>query len=107
ASLADERGYQPLGEKIVNGDEARWSNIPWDDFTENEFAGRSYSAGAFVCNEIMYRLIEYAEPRGILSGFVHVPVLESQVGFSLGTKTMREDLAIRETERVLGFLAGL
>lgn len=38
----------------------------------------SLTAGAFVCNYVMYSLLELTQGTGILCGFVHIPYMPSQ-----------------------------
>ena len=75
ARIPDNKGMQPLWEKIRDGGpdgifarmdvrkavlSLKQAGIP---------AELSFSAGTFVCNEVMYRLLETDLP----GGFVHVP----------------------------------
>ena len=49
-------------------------------------AAVSFTAGTYVCNDLMYAAVEYCRPRGIPAGFVHLPlsveiaVAEGKVG---------------------------
>lgn len=47
-------------------------------------AGRSYSAGTYVCNDLFFRVQERLRFTRVRSGFIHVPRLESN-GFSWPT----------------------
>lgn len=38
----------------------------------------SYSAGTFVCNDLLYSLLHACQGTGILAGFIHVPYLPQQ-----------------------------
>lgn len=37
-------------------------------------AAVSFTAGTYVCNDLMYAAVEYCRPRGIMAGFVHLPL---------------------------------
>ena len=37
-------------------------------------AAVSFTAGTYVCNDLMYAAVEYCRPRGIAAGFVHLPL---------------------------------
>lgn len=37
-------------------------------------AAVSFTAGTYVCNDLMYAAVEYCKPRGIPAGFVHLPL---------------------------------
>ena len=38
----------------------------------------SYSAGTYVCNYLMYKLLNYCKNLPVLAGFIHVPHLDHQ-----------------------------
>ena len=38
----------------------------------------SYSAGAFVCNEVLYTLLHHYNGTNVKVGFIHVPFLPEQ-----------------------------
>jgi len=37
-------------------------------------ASLSFTAGSYVCNNLMYRAIHYCKPLGIKAGFIHLPL---------------------------------
>ena len=37
-------------------------------------AAVSFTAGTYVCNDLMYAVVEFCRPRGIPAGFVHLPL---------------------------------
>ena len=41
-------------------------------------AALSYSAGAFVCNDVLYTLLHHFAGTGTRVGFIHVPFLPQQ-----------------------------
>lgn len=86
ARIADNEGNQPFDEKIKeDGETAYFSTLPVKamvaKINENGLpAALSYTAGTYVCNELMYQLLylldkEWKEMRG---GFIHVPYATSQ-----------------------------
>lgn len=86
ARIADNEGNQPLDEKIKeDGENAYFSSLPVKamvtKMNENGIpAALSYTAGTYVCNELMYQLLyildrEFKEARG---GFIHVPFAPAQ-----------------------------
>jgi pyroglutamyl-peptidase len=86
ASLADNEGLQPRHQKIVEaGRDGIFSRLPVEAFVEKlksaEIpASLSLSAGSYVCNQVMYLLLQEAEQRHLPAGFVHVPAgLENKV----------------------------
>ncbi|MBR2123072.1 MAG: pyroglutamyl-peptidase I [Lachnospiraceae bacterium] len=76
ARIPDNEGNRPQWEKIVpGGPDGIFSRLPVREMVqrmqeEGIRASLSQSAGAYVCNEVMYRLLyEYDGP----AGFIHVP----------------------------------
>ena len=78
ARIPDNAGAQPRGRAIdPDGPAARFSALPVREIvdaiaTQSIPARVSLSAGAFVCNSLMYRLMA-GVPEGTMAGFVHVP----------------------------------
>lgn len=86
ARIPDNEGKQPLDTPIrEDGENAYFASLPVKSMVqymkEAKIPARvSYTAGTFVCNDIMYRVLymidkEYPHMRG---GFVHVPYLPEQ-----------------------------
>ena len=94
ARIADNAGQMPSELPIVkDGESAYFSTLPIKEIvtsiqSEGIPAGISLSAGTFVCNHIFYRLQHHCIGRGIKSGFIHVPLMESQAGEFPGLPTM-------------------
>ncbi len=78
ARLPDNAGRQPREQPIhPDGPAAYWSTLPVTDIVEamrahDIPARQSLSAGAYVCNDLFYRLQAAALP-GAATGFIHVP----------------------------------
>ncbi len=82
ARIADNAGAQPEWEKIdPAGPDGLFTTLPVREMvagmTEAGLpAALSFSAGTFVCNELMYRMLrEEAAP---FAGFIHVPYIPEQ-----------------------------
>ena len=79
ASIPDNSGYKPHDEPIiVGGSTAYFSTLPMRKIAEaiNEkgiIAHVSYSAGAYVCNDLIYTLLAHFEGTKTRAGFIHVP----------------------------------
>ena len=84
--IPDNDGVEPKGERILaDGPDAYFTNLPLRRMAENIHTHGlpcqiSYTAGTFVCNCVMYRLMhmihqEFPEIKG---GFIHVPYLPEQ-----------------------------
>ena len=87
ARIPDNEKNQPSNEPIIeNGPTAYFTNLPIKAMVKNIKDNKipssiSYTAGTFVCNDIMYRLLhmintKYPKIRG---GFMHVPFDTYQV----------------------------
>ena len=81
ARIQDNAGYKPVWEKILpDGEDGIFSSLPvraMDEELKKEGipSSLSFSAGTFVCNEVMYSLLAFLRERGedIPAGFIHVP----------------------------------
>lgn len=77
----DNEGYQPVDEPIsAQGPDAYLSTLPVRKMTQALLqaglpAEISNTAGAYLCNNIMYEGLHYASVNkpGMLSGFIHIP----------------------------------
>lgn len=83
----DNEGNCPCEQKCIpDGKNAYFSNLPNKKIVEaikskNISSRLSYSAGTYVCNDVMYTLMYYIENEfpNIVGGFIHVPILNTQV----------------------------
>ena len=81
ANIPDNAGLQPEWEKVVSeGEDGLFSTLPIREMVKAlQAAGIcaeiSKSAGTFVCNEVMYRLLSFhkKEYPGMMAGFIHLP----------------------------------
>lgn len=79
ARIPDSEGNAPLDEPVLEGGEsALFSTLPVRAMAEAvREAGLpgdvSYSAGAYVCNDLMYLMLHHLAGTGVPCGFVHVP----------------------------------
>ena len=84
ASIADNAGNMPKDEKIRAGaPDGIFSTLPVREMVEAIKAEGlpaylSYSAGAFVCNDLLYSLLYEFKDTEIKIGFIHVPFLPEQ-----------------------------
>ena len=87
AGVADNDGHLAEDEVIFpDGDTAYYATVPVRAMVErvraeNIPAAISYSAGAYVCNNVLYALLYLAKTRyiGMRCGFIHVPYFPEQV----------------------------
>lgn len=106
ASIKDNEGNQPGGEPVVDGaPDGLFSTLPVEQMAAaSRRAGIpafvSYSAGTYVCNCLLYSLLEEQRRNypGMQGGFLHVPWLPEQAAQkpngtpSMSLETMKEGL---------------
>ena len=86
ARIPDNAGNQPLNTPVVaDAPAAYFATIPIRKMVEyiNEEgipASLSYSAGTFVCNDVLYTLLNHYAETSTLVGFIHVPYIPEQAG---------------------------
>lgn len=84
APIEDNAGKKPLDEPVVpRGPTAYFASVPVRKIVESVkgggiACGLSYSAGAYVCNDLFYTLRHFYEGTGTQVGFIHVPCLPEQ-----------------------------
>jgi pyroglutamyl-peptidase len=82
ARIADNAGVQLSDAPVIDGaPDAYFARLPLREMhaaceASGVAAALSLSAGAFLCNELMFRLLDASHPA--LSGFIHVPQLPEQ-----------------------------
>lgn len=78
---ADNNGHQPSGEKIfTDGQDGYFSTLPITGMVnqlqeEKRPAKISNTAGAYLCNNVMYHGLHYFKQKGLdrPAGFIHIP----------------------------------
>ena len=89
ATIPDNEGKQPVNVPVVEGGPAAYfSTLPVREMVkameaEGIPSSLSYSAGAFVCNDVLYTVLNHLEGTSIRAGFIHVPFLPQQAGDKL------------------------
>lgn len=84
AKTPDNNGYAPEDEPIIkNGKEAYFSTLPVRKIAKAICdagipAEVYYTAGTYVCNDTLYRLLAYYENSETKVGFIHVPYSTAQ-----------------------------
>ncbi len=93
ARIPDNAGIQPKGEFVAdNGPAAYFSTVPVEKMAKaiqntGIRACVSNSAGAYVCNDVMYSLLHHFDGTAIKVGFIHVPQLPQQGSPSMELET--------------------
>ena len=84
ARIPDNAGNQPQGEFVIPGGPAAYFSTVdvsamADAIRQNNLPGTvSNSAGAFVCNDILYTILHHYAESAVKVGFIHVPYLPQQ-----------------------------
>ncbi len=86
ARIPDNEGHQPQNQPVIeDGPAAYFSTLPVRAMVTAMQAGNlpaalSYTAGTFVCNEILYTALHHFDGTKTRAGFIHVPYLPQQAG---------------------------
>ena len=95
ARIPDNKGQQPIDEPIVEGGPAAYfSSLPVKAIVaalreQGIPASVSQTAGTFVCNHVMYGLLDALQGKaGTKGGFIHIPYLPEQAAAHLGEASM-------------------
>ena len=86
AQIADNAGSRPVNEPVAeDGPCGYFSTLPVRQMVQAMTAAGypaalSYSAGAFVCNDVLYTLLHSYTQTATAVGFLHVPFLPEQAG---------------------------
>lgn len=84
AGIPDNAGFRPIELPVLSGGpDGIFSTVPVramaDSITAAGFPGAvSNTAGTFVCNDTLYRLLHHFAGTAVRVGFVHVPLLPDQ-----------------------------
>lgn len=109
----DNNGYTPVDERIhEEGADAYLTNLPIRSMVnrlqaEGYPAEISNSAGTYLCNNIMYEGLAYAQQHeGVRAGFIHIPasfelaIQHGKIpGWSIGDLIAAVQLCMEETAR--------
>jgi pyroglutamyl-peptidase len=110
ARLADNEGVQRNDVKILsNGPDAYFSTLPINKMVDAIKAKGipatvSLSAGAFLCNHVFYVAQNKFRGTHVRSGFVHVPLMDSQAPEFPGLPTMPLDQMVTAVRAMLEVL---
>ena len=108
ATIADNAGISPKEEPILpGGPDGIFSTVPVarmaEAIREAGLPGKiSNTAGTFVCNDTLYRLLHHFAGTGTRVGFIHVPHLPQQARD--GATSMTQDAIIAALTAAIGVL---
>lgn len=96
ATIADNAGAQPQNEPVCEGaPDGIFSTLPVREMVaaikaEGLPASLSFSAGAFVCNDLLFSLLNTYRGTKMKIGFIHVPFLPEQAKDGVPSMTLSE-----------------
>ena len=96
AGIPDNQGNQPVNEPVVPGSPAAYfATLPVRDMVAAMKeaglpCGLSYSAGAFVCNDVLYTVLNHYQGTKVQAGFIHVPFLPEQAAEGVPSLPLEE-----------------
>lgn len=109
ARIADNDGQQPFDKKCFeDGENAYFTTLPVKKMVENIKkagvpASVSYTAGTFVCNDLMYAVLYHCQREfpNTIGGFMHVPFLHDQVLSKPNTPSLSNDDIVKGIEAAI------
>lgn len=101
--IKDNAGNQPFDCKIIeDGENAYFTSLPVKAIVnkikeDNIPASLSYSAGTFVCNQLMYGVLHHiaSNELNIKAGFIHIPYMTEQTIDKGNVPSMSLDQLVR------------
>ena len=84
AKIPDNKGNQPKDEPIIEGGAAAYfSTLPVRKMADaissvGIESGLSYSAGAYVCNDLLYTILSHFDGTKTKAAFIHIPYCKEQ-----------------------------
>lgn len=110
AHSADNAGVKYEMTPIGSGADAYITGLPVTKMVERMKAAGvpaavSFTAGTYVCNDLMYAAVEYCKPKGITAGFLHLPLsLEIAVkeGSAGNVQTLPQEMLTRGIIAAIG-----
>ncbi len=105
ARILDVDGRQPRDVEIEPGPLALKSTLPNREILKALIARGlpvelSYTAGTYVCNAIMYSLVNWAAQDDTMAGFIHFPLLADQ-RLGIGRENVRPPRSLKLEDSVL------
>ena len=108
ASIPDNAGNIPVNTPVIeNAPAAYFATLPVRDMVQAVKekgipCTLSYSAGTFVCNDLLYTLLHRYRDTDVRVGFVHIPYLPEQA--REGKPSMELDAVVEALTAMIGVL---
>ena len=108
ASIPDNAGNMPVDSPIMeHAPAAYFATLPVRDMVQAVKeqgipCALSYTAGTFVCNDLLYTLLHRYRDSDVQVGFVHIPYLPEQAGE--GGPSMELDTVVEALTAMIGVM---
>ena len=108
ATIPDNAGNIPVNTPVIeNAPAAYFATLPVRDMVQAVRergipCALSYTAGTFVCNDLLYTLLHHYRDTDVRVGFVHIPYLPEQAGE--GVPSMEPDTVVEALTAMIGIL---
>jgi len=106
ATIPDNAGNIPVNTPVMeNAPAAYFATLPVRDMVQAVKergipCALSYTAGTFVCNDLLYTLLHHYRDTDVKVGFVHIPYLPEQAGE--GVPSMELDTVVEALTAMIG-----
>ena len=96
AGIPDNMGNRPVNTPVIaGGPDACFATVPVREMVKSITsaglpAALSFSAGAFVCNDVLYTLLHHYRGTDTRVGFIHVPFLPEQAKENVPSMTLSQ-----------------
>lgn len=96
ATISDNLGYTPKNQPVIaDAPAAYFATLPVREMVAAVQAAEvpcslSYSAGAFVCNDLLYTLLHHYDKTDVRVGFIHIPYLPEQAGEGIASLPLED-----------------
>ena len=106
ATIPDNAGNMPVNTPVIeNAPAASFATLPVRDMVravkeKGIPCTLSYTAGTFVCNDLLYTLLHRYRDTDVKVGFVHIPFLPEQAG--KGVPSMELDTVVEALTAMIG-----
>ena len=110
ATIPDNAGHMPVNTPVIeNAPAAYFATLPVRDMVRAAKergipCALSYTAGAFVCNDLLYTLLHHYRDTDVRVGFVHIPYLPEQAGE--GVPSMELNTVVEALTAMIGAMGG-
>ena len=108
ATIPDNAGNIPVNTPVIeNAPAAYFASLPVRDMARAVKergipCALSYTAGTFVCNDLLYTLLHHYRDADVKVGFVHIPFLPEQAGE--GVPSMELNTVVEALTAMIGVM---